>query len=80
VIGAFRAAARPFARHRVLSSVKRAYAAIREAAKEIAKRSFAPSRPAGMCHAQHTDYLAACEGKITWREYFSKWGDDRLAL
>ena len=53
---------------------------MREVAKEIAERSFAPSRPAGMCHAQRTDYLAACDGKITWKEYFAKWGRPGLTL
>jgi hypothetical protein len=53
---------------------------MREAAKEVAERIVAPSRPSGMCHAQRTDYLAACDGKITWREYFAKWSDDRLTL
>jgi hypothetical protein len=22
---------------------------------------------------QQADFLAACEGKITWRQYFAKW-------
>jgi hypothetical protein len=34
-----------------------------------------PVRPSGMCAEQRTDYLAACDGRITWRQYFAKWGD-----
>jgi hypothetical protein len=29
---------------------------------------------AGMSEEQRTDYIAACDGKITWRQYFKKWG------
>jgi len=57
-----------------------AFAAVHGAAKEIAQRLFLPSRPAGMCEAQRVDYLAACDGKITWRQYYAKWGDTRLTL
>lgn len=28
-----------------------------------------------MCEAQRIDYMAACRGQMTWREYFRKWGD-----
>ena len=31
----------------------------------------------GMCEVQRIDFLAACDGKITWRQYFEKWGDGR---
>jgi hypothetical protein len=40
----------------------------------------APVRPmlsrntGGMCAAQRADFIAACEGKITWAQYFQKWG------
>jgi hypothetical protein len=27
-----------------------------------------------MSEAQRLDYEAACAGKITWRQYFAKWG------
>ncbi|MDE1902116.1 MAG: relaxase/mobilization nuclease domain-containing protein [Alphaproteobacteria bacterium] len=30
---------------------------------------------AGMSEAQRIDFIAACDGKITWRQYFEKWGD-----
>jgi hypothetical protein len=36
-----------------------------------------PHRPApqgGMGAEQLADYIAACDGKITWRQYFQKWG------
>jgi len=34
-----------------------------------------PLRPAGgMCEAQRADFIAASEGKITWQQYYSKWG------
>lgn len=28
----------------------------------------------GMPEEQRVDYLAACDGKITWKQYFLKWG------
>jgi hypothetical protein len=37
-----------------------------------------PHRPisrGGMGAEQLTDYIAACDGKITWRQYFMKWGN-----
>jgi len=49
----------------------------------------APVRPArflsnvassAMCAAQQADYRAAYEGKITWRQYFQKWGGGELSL
>jgi hypothetical protein len=36
-----------------------------------------PRRPAargGMCEAQRVDLGAASVGKITWAQYFAKWG------
>jgi hypothetical protein len=39
----------------------------------------APSRSAsqpGMSEAQRIDFIAACEGKITWGQYFEKWGGE----
>jgi hypothetical protein len=30
-----------------------------------------------MCEAQRIDLKAAFEGRITWRQYFEKWGDER---
>jgi len=53
---------------------------MREASKEIVHRLFVPVRPSGMCEAQRVDYLAANDGKITWRQYFAKWGGNRLTL
>jgi hypothetical protein len=45
-------------------------------------RPEAPQRPvringntSGMCEAQRIDLLAAMEGRMTWREYFQKWGE-----
>jgi len=29
----------------------------------------------GMCEAQRIDFIAACEGRITWCQYFDRWGD-----
>ena len=29
----------------------------------------------GMCVEQLADYKAACDGKITWQQYFQKWGN-----
>jgi hypothetical protein len=40
----------------------------------------APVRPAGMSEEQRIDFLAACEGRITWRMYFAKWGRIGLSL
>jgi len=51
-----------------------------EACNEIARRMSAPQRPSGMCEAQRVDFIAACDGKITWRQYYAKWGSDRLTL
>ena len=34
----------------------------------------------GMCAAQRVDFVAACEGKITWRQYYAKWGNNALTL
>jgi hypothetical protein len=35
----------------------------------------APGRPSsGMCEAQRIDLAAAQAGKITWRQYFARWG------
>ncbi len=45
--------------------------------KEPKQQSFMPSRPSapsGMSLAQWYDLLAAMEGKISWEEYFQKWG------
>jgi len=39
-----------------------------------------PRRPGGMCEEQWTDFKAACERRITWRQYFEKWGKQGLAL
>ena len=27
-----------------------------------------------MPEEQRVDYIAACDGKITWKQYFLKWG------
>ncbi|MDE1901858.1 MAG: relaxase/mobilization nuclease domain-containing protein [Alphaproteobacteria bacterium] len=40
-----------------------------------------PQRPrggffAGMCEAQIIDFLAACDGQITWGQYFMIWGKE----
>jgi len=49
----------------------------------------APTRPlifvssvaaSGMCAEQRADYMAACEGKITWVQYFRKWGRNTPSL
>jgi hypothetical protein len=29
-----------------------------------------------MCEERHIDFIAACEGKISWCEYFEKWCDE----
>jgi len=34
----------------------------------------------GMSAEQRADYKAACDGKITWRQYFKKWGNGGLSL
>jgi hypothetical protein len=39
-----------------------------------------PKRPLGMGAEQLADFAAACEGKITWRQYFAKWGPSALHL
>jgi len=55
-------------------------AAWREAREEIVQPLLAPRRPSHMCEEQRADFIAACEGKITWRQYFAKWGNHGLAL
>lgn len=37
-------------------------------------------KPSGMSEAQWLDFIAACEGKITWRQYFQKWGGNIFAI
>ena len=39
-----------------------------------------PQRPTGMCEAQRVDFNAACERRITWHQYFEKWGRQGLSL
>jgi len=42
-----------------------------------------PQRPmsyGNMSREQWLDFLAACEGRISWLEYFRKWGKDGLSL
>ncbi|MDE1985771.1 MAG: hypothetical protein KGJ28_04465 [Alphaproteobacteria bacterium] len=39
-----------------------------------------PHRPSGICEAQRIDFNAACDGKITWYQYFVKWGRQGLSL
>ena len=39
-----------------------------------------PSDLSGMCEAQRIDFKAACEGKITWQQYFMKWGRGLVGL
>jgi hypothetical protein len=54
--------------------------------KEKTSQPLAPIRPAlhgnrsGMCAAQLADYIAACEGRITWAQYFKKWGGNTLTM
>ena len=64
----------------VIHAARSAFAALREAANEIVQRLSVPARPTGMCEAQRVDYLAACDGKITWKQYFAKWARDGLTL
>lgn len=45
--------------------------------KQEQQNTFIPMRPVahgGMCEAQRIDYEAACAGRITWAEYYKKWG------
>jgi hypothetical protein len=35
-------------------------------------------RPAGMSDQQWSDYIAACEGRLSWRAYFERWGNVSL--
>jgi len=57
-------------------------AAVRASSAEITQRQvMQPQRPSGgMCVAQRVDFLAACAGKITWKQYFAKWGRGGLSL
>jgi len=51
-----------------------------DASREITLPPLRPQRPMGMCAAQRVDFVAACEGKITWRQYYAKWGNNALTL
>ena len=53
---------------------------LREAAREICAAASAPKRPSGMCEAQRVDYIAACERRITWQQYYARWGNSGLTL
>lgn len=55
-------------------------AGMREAAGAIFRPMPTPTRPSGMSEEQWIDFRAACEGKITWAQYFARWGDNRLTL
>ena len=63
----------------LLGSMRRAAHTAYLMAKEL---TFAvqPHRPDSMCEAQRIDFLAACEGKITWRQYFALWSANALAI
>lgn len=43
-----------------------------------------PPTPGGslsaMCENQRIDFIAACEGRISWGQYFEKWGAAELTL
>jgi hypothetical protein len=39
-----------------------------------APRRMMVKRGGAMCLEQRIDYVAACDGKITWARYFAKWG------
>lgn len=55
--------------------------AIWREAREKIVQPFRPLRhSSGMCAEQLADFIAACDGKITWRQYFAKWGDRGLTL
>jgi hypothetical protein len=51
-----------------------------EAEKKGLEFFLQPRRPTGMCEAQRIDFNAACERRITWRQYFEKWGRQGLSL
>lgn len=52
--------------------------------REACEKIVQPFRPlrhsSGMCEEQRADFVAACDGKITWRQYFAKWGNRGLTL
>jgi hypothetical protein len=52
----------------------------RQSRDEIVQPFRAPRPASGMCEAQRADLIAACEGKITWPQYFAKWGNRGLTL
>ncbi|MBP7253565.1 MAG: relaxase/mobilization nuclease domain-containing protein [Alphaproteobacteria bacterium] len=41
---------------------------------QLTTRQSTGGKPSGMCEQQWLDFVAACEGKITWKQYFQKWG------
>jgi hypothetical protein len=74
--GSFRYAARSLTRKRVLSRAF-LFGRFKEAKDDTFVQQAMPQRPiahGGMSQAQLVDLIAAQEGKITWAEYFRKWG------
>jgi hypothetical protein len=52
----------------------------REASSALTCSFWVPHRPVFTCEEQRIDFMAARDGKITWRQYFAKWGDRSLCL
>jgi len=64
-----------------LSSNVARIAAINAARDKKAAQETMPRRPIApgtMSKEQLADYFAACEGRITWKQYFAKWGNRGL--
>ncbi len=43
--------------------------------QELPIRPLTGGSLSGMSKEQQLDFVAACEGKITWQQYFRKWGN-----
>jgi hypothetical protein len=67
------------AQHRPIARTARKLLTRRAAERVTKKKQRRPRRfkiaaNGSMCTEQRIDYLAACDGKITWGRYFAKWG------
>jgi hypothetical protein len=57
---------------RIMRAIARTAAA--QTTERPPRLALAAGNSGGMCAAQRADFEAACDGKITWRQYFATWG------
>jgi len=87
VASLWKEAARPVVARPYNSNLIRAMSAMFRDATDLFRReppsapirpNFIPTSRGAMCEAQWIDFKAACDGKITWRQYFTTWGREGL--